>query len=277
MIIIPTHLKGKELTTFLMENKAALVQQKKSLPIKHSEPISCNSFVISAPDTVVKAAGEAAPQDNKKRCRVKVVCNTAYWVDSQLDVAIPGCYDKTIRERGHMIVHLHDHIHTLEAKIGDVTSVYTQNIALTELGINKAGSVQCMVMESDVRHDYNEKIYNMYANGGVSQHSIGLQYVRLSLAINDPDAKEEYAVWEKYIDKIINNEVAKQYGFFWAMEEIKVLENSAVLFGSNELTPTLGASTKTEPSDDTPPAPQVEQQTEKFDISNAIKNFKLSD
>jgi DNA-directed RNA polymerase subunit RPC12/RpoP len=33
--------------------------------------------------------------------------------------------------------------------------------------------------------------------------------------------------------------MADEYGFFWVVSEIKLLENSCVLFGANELTPTL--------------------------------------
>jgi hypothetical protein len=103
--------------------------------------------------------------------------------------------------------------------------------------------------------------------GKVNQHSIGLQYVKLSLAINDEDYKEEFEVWNKYNEQIINKDKAEANGFFWAVQEIKLIENSAVLFGSNEITPTLDNNLKNEPSVDT----QKEQPTEQPVIVEQVK------
>ena len=66
-----------------------------------------------------------------------------------------------------------------------------------------------------------------------------MRYVKLDLAVNDKDSKEEFAVWNKYFDRIINQEQAEKKGYFWAVQEGQLIEISCVIKGSNILTPTL--------------------------------------
>ncbi len=101
-----------------------------------------------------------------------------------------------------------------------------------------------------------------YKEGRINQHSIGLQYLDLELAINDEESEKEFDFWNKYFDQIINKEKAEELGFFWVVKEIRLLENSAVLFGSNEITPTLDNNVEKtiEPSEDTQ-AKEPEQST----------------
>jgi hypothetical protein len=140
-----------------------------------------------------------------------------------------------------------------------------------ELGVKTNGSTQAVIFETDVMRSYNEKIFNQYKFGKINQHSIGLQYVKIELAINDEDSEKEFDFWNKYIGKIGNPDFAEQDGYFWVVGEYKLLENSSVLFGSNELTFTLSSKYDTidQPSSDTVLPPS------KFDVSEAIKNTKF--
>lgn len=153
--------------------------------------------------------------------------------------------------------------------MGDVVDIYSQTISLTELGLSKSGTTEVLVFETDIRKDYNEKVYYKYLKGKVKQHSIGLQYIKLGLAINDDEDTAHYELWNKYIDQVINREMVEQHGYFWVVHEIKLLENSAVLFGSNELTPTLGVKSDTldEPVETT----QTEPLKSEFNIREAIE------
>ena len=87
-----------------------------------------------------------------------------------------------------------------------------------------------------------------------------MYYVKVELAVNDAEEIEEYKVWNQYINDIGNKELAEENGYFWAVKEAKLIEISAVLEGSNSLTPTIEAkdieplledTQKTEPSLDT--------------------------
>jgi hypothetical protein len=74
-----------------------------------------------------------------------------------------------------------------------------------------------------------------------------MRYVKLELAVNseNEDWKEEKAIWDANIDKIVNKEDAGKQGYFWVVKEARVIEGSAVPNGSNPVTPTLETS-KTE-------------------------------
>lgn len=269
-VIIPEGLKGKDLARFVSQNKDALIAQKKSIPVKYADAVSFGVNLYNIKDGIAtKSEGSASVSNDTGTVRVKVVANTANWCDSHMDVLLPGCWDKSIKERKGFIPHLHDHVHTLEAEVGDVVDIYSQTISLTELGLSKSGTTEVLVFETDIRKDYNEKVYYKYLKGKVKQHSIGLQYIKLGLAINDDEDTAHYELWNKYIDQVINREMVEQHGYFWVVPEIKLLENSAVLFGSNELTPTLGVKSDTldEPVDTT----QTEPLKSEFNIREAIE------
>lgn len=170
---------------------------------------------------------------------VKVVCNASWWDDSQDDVLTDKCYDNSIAQKGILIPHIADHTWLSTSHVADTKAVYTQKISLKELGLDMPGSTTCAIMESSVREDYNPQVYRFYKNKKINQHSIGLQYVSIGMCINDEEFLPEYELWQKYFNKIINKDKAEETGYFWIVPEIRWLENSCVLFGANELTPTL--------------------------------------
>lgn len=220
---------------YLKENEKELIKVKRS-----SDIISdvCYYQPIQTKGNVFKGDGPTDTGD----IHVKVVANTANWIDSQMDMLLPDSWDKSIKERKRMIPHLHDHERSVAAKVGEVTDIYGQLLSYSELGIPGIGFTTALIFESDIKKSYNEKIYNMYKSGGINQHSIGLRYVKLNLAINDTDSPEQLIEWNKYINQAINKEVAIEAGFFWVVKEFILIENSAVLFGANEITPTLEVS-----------------------------------
>ena len=105
----------------------------------------------------------------------------------------------------------------------------------------------------------------------INQHSIGLMYISLGLCINNKDYLPEFELWGKYYDKVINKDVVDEAGYFWIVPEIKVLENSCVLFGSNELTPTLEVISNEPPEDGT----QGKSNEKELDTKSIITNFKF--
>lgn len=217
---------------YLRQNKDLLIKTKKSTP-DHADV--CNFGIINIGTSRKSVEKE---QDNGI-IRRKVVANTSNWIDSQMDMILPGAVTKSLKERKSLIPHLHDHIHRLDAKVGEVFDIYEMIIQLTDLGLAKMGSTTVLVFETDIYKSYNDQIYNQYKHNKINQHSIGLQYIDIALAINDPNDNDHYDIWVKYIDMAINKELAIERGYFWIVREYKLLENSSVLFGANELTPTL--------------------------------------
>ncbi len=269
-ISVDPNLKGKELYRFLIENKAQLIAQKKSME-KWADAVSFMPSIYNLKGKeAIKAAGPADIAPDATTVRVKVVANTSMWCDSDMDVLLRDNAKKSMKDRKGLILHLKDHGRTLDDQIGDVADIYYEEISLKELGYNKTGTAQALIFETDIRKAYDERAFNKYKAGLIKQHSIGLRYVKLDLAINDPEDEKEFDYWNKYIDQVINREVAEEKGYFWVVPEIQLIENSAVLFGSNILTPTLEAKgTAIEPSSDT------QEQPHEFDLAAAIKTTKF--
>lgn len=269
-VLIPEFETKSELVSYLKDNKASIIANKKSMPIF----AEANSFQVAkvAPKKTALKANEAVVEDVDV-LRVKVIANTANWLDSHMDVLLPDCWNKSINERKNIIPHLHDHIHKIDAKVGEVVDIISQNLSFSEIGIDGNGSTQALVFITDVMKSYNKQVFNQYKAGKVNQHSIGLQYMKLDLAINDEESEKELEFWNKHIDQIINPELAIERGYFWVVQEIKLLENSAVLFGSNEMTPTLDNNVKhIEPLQNTQtsePSPDTQ-----FSVMNAIKEVQ---
>jgi len=94
-------------------------------------------------------------------------------------------------------------------------------------------------MESQIEARLNKKVYEEYKDDAVDQHSVGMIYTKIELAANDDNYKSEYETWEEVFPSLGNKEEAEEAGFFFAVREAKLIEVSAVLLGSNVLTPTL--------------------------------------
>ncbi len=246
-IKIPDFSTQKDLFSYLLSNKKDLIAQKKSMPI-YSESTFHPTTWVKGTEGATKAEDENA---NPDIFRVKVVANSANWIDSHMDLLIPGNSKRSIKERKGIIPHLHDHIHQVDAKVGEVHNIYNAEVSLKDLGLKMEGTTEATIFETDVMRSYNEHIFNQYKGGFIKQHSIGLQYLKIDLAINDANAEQEFQAWEKFLPQVINTDVAEKAGFFWVVKEIRLLENSAVLFGSNVLTPTLNNNVKTLPLKDT--------------------------
>jgi len=241
---------------FLASNKDEVLKMKRSI-IKIAD-------VFEMPKIGNKAM-ESQPiiENEVDKLHVKVVANTALWVDSQLDMLLPDCWKKSITERPELIPHLHDHIRQIDAKVGEVTAIYGQNFTYTELGINGIGQTQALIFETDILKEYNEMVFAQYKDGKINQHSISLQYINLVIAINDKKQDKEYQLWNQYLPLAINPAKALETGYFFIVKECRIIENSCVLFGANEITPTLEVIEISNSSEDLPQKAQINTEPQK--------------
>lgn len=232
---LPEFNSKKEKFDYLLKNKQTIIDMKKSV-VKHSTPFELNTFA----QKTVKALNTNYEDDiDSGVIKRDIIGNTYYWMDSHYDVHVGNTFGKSIKERGvEKIYHLHDHVHQVMAKIGEAQSIEEKEMDWADLGVNKQGKTTALVMTSNIMKDYNSKMFSLYLTNKIDQHSVGMIYVKIDLAINDPEYKEEFATWQKYIDLLGNREKAEEVGFFWAVKEAKLIETSAVLEGSNEITPT---------------------------------------
>ena len=216
---------AKDKLKFLKENKKEVLAEKKHT-IKHTDSI------YSTPNRVATKAAGAGTNGV-----YRIVGNSCLFMDSHEDVSMPGSFNRTVNGGAQYAKFLKNHQHNTDGIIGRNTKVAIEQVPIRELNYEAEGSTECFVMYAQAIKEVDEKVFNAYKNGLIDQHSIGLQYVKIELAINDPEEKREFELWTKYVDNIINKEVALERNYFFCIFEQKVLELSAVLWGSNPYTP----------------------------------------
>jgi len=242
------------LITFL-KNKEELIAIKKG-SLKHSDCVSTLP-IKDVSETIKLALNEEEDSLNKR-----VIANTFYWLDSHGDVHVKGTFTKSIKENVGKIFHFDNHNHSFAAKVGNVKSVKEVSIKWHDLGIDKEGKTICVIGESELIEDYNCQVFDAYKNNEITQHSVGMIYVKMDLAVNNPTETEYYKNWNDIYPLLGNQEDADSRGYFWVIREAKLKEYSCVLWdGSNSLTPTL--ENKTEAVDDTAEKEEAEKSLRK--------------
>lgn len=227
-------LKGKELFKFLIENEKTLVAQKK-FELKKADAVSFFGQLENDKGKTIKAnAGELL---NKTELDVTSIINTTYWYDSHGDVHVDGLWKKSLSESKGFYL-LQEHKMEFDKIISDEVRAYTKAISWRALGIDFDGYTEALVFESKVKQARNPFMFDQYRQGYVKNHSVGMRYVTIDLALNDEDYPAYKALWDKYIDKIANRSEVEEAGYFWPVTQAKAIEGSAVPMGSNPITPT---------------------------------------
>lgn len=245
---------------YIKANKEEAISLKKKA-IKFSDGVSLSFLKTGANKSEVKN------ESNNGLVNKTFIANTYNWMDSHDDVHVGNTFKKSISENKN-VFHLHDHEFKLTSKVGQIKSIEEKEVSWRDLGVDKNGLTTVLMVNSDIKKSYNELIYNEYLTNKINQHSVGMQYVKIELAINDESSKEEFDVWNKYIDTIGNKEKAIEKGYFWAVKEAKLSEVSAVLMGSNELTGMYEPSEDTQKQEDTQEEPSVYKLiSEKFKLN----------
>lgn len=244
---------NEELFLELKKNKSFLVAQKK-MTMKHADA------VFYSPNGHTQAVKTIAK--NADLLDATLVINTTNLLDSHDDVHIKGLWNKNVKENPAKLL-LQEHKMTFNMVISDEVKVQISEFTWKELGFKFEGKTEALVFNAQISKERNAFMFGQYAKGYVKEHSVGMQYIKLFLAINSDleDLAEEKAVWDKYYPEIANKERADEKGFFWAITEAKAVEGSAVVKGSNFATPTLNIQASKE----------LEQNNENEPLTNTQK------
>lgn len=265
---MPNFETKKEKFAWLKEHEQDILAFKKA-SFKTADALSIPANTITElPKFTSKGVIKAVVEDGVIRKRV--VINTTMLRDSHKDVHIDGIWNKSLKEN-RRLKHLQEHKMEFDKIIADKddlkASVKTYD--WKELGYDVEGKTEALVFDSTIRKDRNERMYNEYKSGNVDNHSVGMFYVNLKMAMDSKDKDDVVykAEWDKHIDKIANKAEVKKDGFFFPVYEAKVIEGSAVPMGSNHITPTL----------ETKSFEEEEAEIDQLDNSqikiNAIKKF----
>jgi len=266
--MIPRFNTKQERLDWLMANKDSVIAIKQA-KVKEADAVSYVYY-----DEVEKVNKPVT--EDVDAVKVKAVINTTNLMDSHDDVHIPGLWSKSLKEN-RAIMHLQEHQLSFDKIIadGEDLKAYTQSFTWKDLGQGFDGVTEALVFESKVTKDRNEFMFDQYRKARVKNHSVGMRYVKLVMAVDSDEDywKDEKKNWDKYIDQVANRKDAEAQGYFFAVTEAKVIEGSAVPLGSNWATPTLDNNLK-EPPEGTPKEPQIST-LETEEVINRIKNFKF--
>jgi hypothetical protein len=238
----------------IKDNKHIILAEKKAT-LKFADAVVLEATTETI-ENVNKETGEAKPDPTK--LKLKVVINTTNILDSHGDVHIKGLWKKTLKENKNLFL-LQEHQMKFDKIISDKINAYTEPYDYN------GKELEALIFETEITKERNPFMFEQYQKGFVKNHSVGMRYVKLEMAINSTEQyyKEEKAIWDKYIDQVANKEKAEEQGYFFAVTEAKAIEGSAVVVGSNQVTPTLLVEEKTEPSDDTQKTIEPAQATQK--------------
>lgn len=220
---------------YLKANKEKLIADKKAV-VKHTDAVA----VVSILDAIETKQDKEIPSDAEE-IEIKIVVNTTGIMDSHDDVHIEGIWNRTIKEKNDVPL-LQEHQMSFDKIISDDVKVKTEPFSFTQLGAMKyLGTTEALVFDAKIKRKRNEFMFKQYANGYVKNHSVGMRYRDIVLAINSNEKaySEEKAAWDKYYPNIANKEKADEKGFFFAVLDADLIEGSAVPIGSNRITPTL--------------------------------------
>lgn len=232
----------QELHKHLIDNKKSIMAEKKGV-FKQADAMPFINVTISEKGEVNKSEEVEMMEDD--RIRVKVVINTTNLIDSHRDMHVKGIWKKSINDNPKRKL-LESHGRNFKDVISSNAIASVKSMSWKSLGYDYEGNTEALIFDVEIDKDRHETMYKQYKNGYVDNHSVGMQYVNYLMAVNSDEswAKEEKANWDKYYPMVANKEVADEYGYFYPTLEAKVIEGSAVVFGSNSATPTLSVKSK---------------------------------
>ena len=265
-----------ELFSYLIKNKSLIISERKT-KLKVCDTFKYSQIETQYKDKATKGFTLEIPTEQEvEEIIVKSVINTTNIMDSHHDVHIKGIWNKSLKENKNIYL-LQEHDLSFKGVIAENVIASVSEMDWKDLGFDGDGMTQALIFESKICEDRNEFMFEQYLNGYVKNHSVGMQYVTLYLCINDKEYKEEFANWNKYISEVINRVDAEENGYFWAVTEAKIVEGSAVVIGSNPITPTLQIIEINEPEESTlndKTKPEVST-LQKENVINSINNFKF--
>lgn len=223
---------NKEFLSELVKNKKLAIADKK----KDSIVKTCGFSVVSTSDET-KSYKTAGIGDT-----IYPVINTTNFLDSHDDVHSKTIWNKSAKEQSGKTFFITDHNMSFDNVIsypGDV-EIMLQEIEWRKLGLDVDGVTNALIFKTELKEYANKSYLSALKAGLPIEHSIRMRYIDLELCVNDKDYEEEYKAWQAYISEVANKELAYEKGYFYYIKEAAIaMEGSAVLRGSNSITPTL--------------------------------------
>lgn len=236
----PDGLTQKERFEYAVKNEAYIISAKK-MERKLADSAAYGTFFVDEKGKLVDKA-EAIQQSittDPNKLKLSVVINTTNWLDSHWDVHLPGIWKKCIADNKKGFLLLQEHNAKFKGVIATGMQAKTVKMPFKDLGFDYEGNTEALVFTGIIDKDRNEYMFNQYLKKYVEEHSVGMRYIKMVTCINDEEYPVQLENWNKYFPMVTNQDDALKCGMFWAVLEAEIKEGSAVLFGSNCVTPTL--------------------------------------
>jgi len=223
-----------------IENKDLIIAEKRNSLI-HGDNIH---FQVKVNPKSEANKAESDSMTDPDKLNIEVVINTTNLIDSHNDCHIPGIWNKSLNEMKTLFLlqeHQMDFDKIIADSVNDELKANVRNMSWSELGVDYAGTTQALIFTASISKSRNEFMFKQYMNGYVLNHSVGMRYVKIFLCVDseNPNYAAEKENWEKYYPSVMNKEKADESGYFYAVTEAVIVEGSAVVKGSNGITPTL--------------------------------------
>lgn len=228
---------GKKLFQWIVDNQKTIIAQKKMV-IKEADAI-CSYIEFLPKAGATKAASDQQIPNTATKLKARLIINTTKLFDSHYDVHIDGIWSKSLSETTDLYL-LQEHVMKFKSIICGPEDIQAsvKNFSWKALGAAYDGTTQALVFDVVISKSRNKYMFDQYAKKYVKNHSVGMRYVKIVVCINDEDYPVQFENWNKYYPLVANKDDVDAEGFFFAILEAKVVEGSAVVKGSNFVTPT---------------------------------------
>lgn len=262
----------------------------KAVIAQHDEIVAVKRSAVKYSDPSgfsIKSKAEAfkdmlTPRNLDYGDTVYPVINTTNYLDSHGDVHLPGLWKKSLKEQQGKVFLIINH----DLAVGKVITqpkdltIITKTMPWSDLGAGFEGETEALIFEAKLSQRSNVDGFNAYKFGDPVQHSVRMMYEKVYFCV-DPEIDDEAGTasfndnWEKYFKTIVNSDDAKERGFFWAVPEARIFkEGSMVLFGSNDITPTIYSMEKSSSDTlDNEPPESTQSEVSKLQKINYLLNL----
>lgn len=233
---------SKEEMFFALKANVDKIVAIKKAAIKESEPVSYN--FRESKEEVSKEATPEKVKSIKNGDTIYPVINTTLLLDSHGDVHLNGIWDTSVQQQQGKVYYAINH----ELKIGTIISypneveMMVKEMNWADLGQTYPGKTQALIFAAQLTDQSNKDAKKAIKAGVPLQNSVRMQYDKMVLCVdsNSKGLEQERMNFYMYLPMIANKEDAVAAGYFWGIQSAKIVkEGSAVLAGSNFVTPIL--------------------------------------
>ena len=253
-------MNRKEIIKDKLANKTELISIKRAT-VKHTEGLILTPKLTLPKDSTIKAE---LPNDTEDVLYRTIIANTYNYMDSHDDVHLNGCFSKSIQENKRQL-YIKDHANYTTEIAGKVLKAYELMGTFEKFGYDSGLSTMAFLKDVAIYKEQSEQFFSQMSNGMINQHSVGMMYIKIALAVDDISDAEGYKLYTSLLPIIGNSKEVEEQGYFFAVQEAKELETSAVTMGSNSLTGIYNDNKKEYNEDDIEKIVQTFGNIDKFD------------